>query len=49
MTSEGDIIDEVPLEVKNIPLRVAGLPQEEIVRIFHNKFKLTNLYRLRHM
>lgn len=34
----------------SITLRFAGLPQEEIVRILHNKFKPINLYRrLRHM
>lgn len=46
---EEDIIGEVPPEVTNISLSFAGLPQEEIVRIFHNKFKAINLYRLRHM
>lgn len=49
MTEEDDIIGEVPLEVKNITLRFAGLPQEEIVRIFQTKFKPINLYRFRHM
>ena len=43
MTEEDDIIGEVPVEVKNITLRFAGLPQEEIVRIFQNKFKPINL------
>ena len=33
----------------SITLRFAGLPKEEIVRIFQNKFKPINLYRLRHM
>lgn len=33
----------------NITLRFAGLPQGEIIRIFHNKFKPIILYRLRHM
>ena len=46
---EDDIIGEVPPEVTNICLRFVGLPQEEIVRIFHYKFKAINLYRLRHM
>lgn len=40
---------EVPPEVTNICLSFAGLPQEEIVRIFHNRFKAINLYRLQHM
>lgn len=44
-----DIIGEVPPEVTNLSLCFAGLPQDEIVRIFHNKFKAINLYCLRHM
>ena len=43
---EDDITGEVPTEVMSITLRFAGLPQEEIVRIFQNKFKPINLYRL---
>lgn len=46
---EDDITGEVPPEVMSIILQFAGLPQEEIVRIFQNKFKPINLYRLRHM
>lgn len=46
---EDDIIGEVPLEVTNISLSFAGLPQEEIIRIFHNMFKTINPHRLRHM
>lgn len=34
-----DIIGEVPSEASSISLHFAGLPQEEIIRIFHNKFK----------
>lgn len=41
--------DNIVGEVTNISLSVAGLPQEEIIRIFHNQFKAINLYRLRHM
>ena len=46
-----DIIGEYPPEVSSISLHFAGLPQEEIISIFHNKFKFKaiNLYRLRHM
>ncbi len=44
-----DITGDVPTEVMNIILRFAGLPQEEIVRIFQNQFKPINLYRLRHI
>ncbi len=46
---EDDITGEVPTEVMSITLRFAGLPKEEIVRIFKNKFKPINLYGLRHM
>lgn len=45
---EDDTIGEVCPEVTNISLRFAA-PPEEIVRIFHNRFKPINLYRLRHM
>lgn len=46
---DDDITGEVPQEVQILTLRFAGLPQEEIVKIFHNRFKPINLYRLRHM
>ncbi len=46
---EDDITGEVQTEVMSITLRFAGLPKEEIVRIFQNKFKPINLYRLRHI
>ncbi len=46
---EDDITGEVHTEVKSITLRFAGLPKEEIVRIFQNKFKPINLYCLRHI
>ncbi len=46
---EDNITGEVPTEVMSITLQFAGLPQEEIVRIFQNKFKLINLYCLRHI
>ncbi len=38
---DDDIIDEVSQEVMNITLCFAGLPQEEIVRIFHNSLSLS--------
>ena len=47
--NDDDIIGEIPKEVQSLNIRFAGLPQVEIVRIFHNKFKPINLYRLRHM
>ncbi len=46
---EEDITGKVPTEVMSITLRFAGLLQEEIVRIFQNKFKPINLYRSRYM
>lgn len=46
---EDDILGETPQEVKNLSVRFAGLPQDEIVKIFRNKFKPINLARLRHM
>lgn len=46
---EDDIIGEAPPEVSNIGLSFAGLPQEEIIRIFHNRFKTINPHHLRHM
>ncbi len=49
LTEEDDITGEIPPKVMSIILRFVGLPQEEIIRIFHNKFKPINLYRLRHM
>lgn len=41
--------ESYPREVQALSIRFAGLPQEEIVKIFHNKFKPINFYRLRHM
>lgn len=49
MANEDDITGEVPPKVMSITLRFAGLLQEKIVKIFQNKFKPINLYRLRHM
>ena len=46
---DDEILGEISSEVSDLSLRFAGLPQEEIIRIFHNKFKPINLYRLRHM
>ncbi len=46
---ENDITGEVPSEVMGITLRFSGLPKEEIVRIFQDKFKPINLYLIRHM
>lgn len=46
--ADDEILGEITPEVSDFSLQFAGLPQEEIVRIFHNKFKPINLYRLRH-
>ena len=43
---EDDITGEDLTEVISITFRFAGLLEEEIVRIFQNKFKPINLYRL---
>ncbi len=44
-----DLQGEVPSEVADLSPQFVGLPQEDIVKIFQNKFKLINLYRLWHM
>ena len=44
-----DLQGEVPPEVADLSPQFVGPPQEEIVKIFQNKFKPINLYRLRHM
>jgi hypothetical protein len=49
MNDEDDVTDEIFFEMTALNLRYASLSQNEIVRIFHNKFKSINLYRLRHM
>lgn len=50
LAEEDNITGEVPPKVMSITLYFAGLPQEEIIRIFHmNKFKPINLYWLRQM
>lgn len=46
---DDEIQGEIPQEVSDLSLQFVGLPQEEIVKIFHTKFKSINLYRLRHM
>lgn len=48
-SGEDEIQGEIPPEVTDLSLQFVGLPQEEIVKIFHNKFKPINLYHLRHM
>ncbi len=47
--NDEDLQGEVPPEVADLSPQFVGLPQEEILKIFQNKFKPINLYRLRHM
>jgi hypothetical protein len=49
MNEKDDLINEILAEVQALNVRYAELSQKEIVKIFLNKFKLINLYRLRHM
>jgi hypothetical protein len=49
MNEEDDLIDEIFSEVQALNVRYVDFSQDEIVKIFVNKFKLINLYRLRHM
>lgn len=47
--NDDEVLDEVPKEVQNLIFCFAGLPQKEIVKIFHNLSKPTNLYCFCHM
>lgn len=44
-----DLQGEVSPEVADLFPQIFGFPQEEIVKIFQNKFKPISLYRLRHI
>ena len=44
LVEEDDITDEVPPEVESITFCFTSLFKEEIIRIFHNKFKPINFY-----
>ncbi len=46
---DDEIQGEIPLKVLDISLQFVGFPQEEIIKIFQNKFKPINLYRFRHI
>lgn len=48
MDGEDDSTCEVHPESKSIRRRFARLPQEQIIKIFHNKFDPIDLYRLRY-
>jgi hypothetical protein len=49
MNEKNDMINEILSKVQALNVRYVELSQEEIVKIFLNKFKLSNFYRLRHM
>lgn len=42
---DNEILGEITLEVSDFSLRFASLLKEEIIQIFHNKFKPINFYR----
>lgn len=46
---EDDYTGEIPNEVKLLASQFAGLPEGEIAKIFANKFRPINLYKLRQM
>jgi cupin superfamily acireductone dioxygenase involved in methionine salvage len=48
-TIDDDESDEILSKMKSLEIRFAELSQNEIVKIFLNKFRLINLYRLQHM
>lgn len=43
---DSDTVFEIPPEISRLLLRSGGLPQEDLVKIFHNRFNPINLYRL---
>jgi hypothetical protein len=49
MNEKNDMINEIFSKVQALNVRYVELSQEEIVKIFLNKFKSINLYRLRYM
>lgn len=46
---EDEYTGEIPNEDKALSSQSAGLPQGEIAKVFANRFRLMNLYKLRHM
>lgn len=46
---EDDFAGEIPREVQALATQFAGLPQGEIAKIFCNKSRPINLYKLRHL
>lgn len=49
LTEKDNKTYEVSPKVMSITFCFVGLSKKKIIHIFHNKFKLINLYRLRHM
>lgn len=49
LEKKDNIISKIFHEVQSFIFRFASLPQEEIVKIFHNWFKPINFYHLHHM
>lgn len=46
---ENNIQSKIPLKVLELSFQFIGLSKEKIVKIFHNKFRLINLYQLCYM
>lgn len=49
LDEEDDELGEIPLEARSIIHRFPSLPKEDIIRIFRNRFRPVNLFRLHHM
>lgn len=47
--SNDNILGEIPKKVQSLIFCFIGLPQEEIIKIFHNRFISINLYCLCHI
>lgn len=49
LDEEDDDTGEIPFEARSIVHRFPSLPKEDTIRIFRNKFRPINLFRLRHV
>jgi hypothetical protein len=49
ITTDDDDVNEIFLEVKSHHVRFVSLSSNERIKIFNEKFKSINLYKLRHM
>lgn len=49
IAEDSDTSLETPPEISCLRLRFSGLPQQELVKTFHNRFNPTKLYRLSYM